>query len=85
MYLNNKFNAEIYLNHDNYHIVIGGRRGRDCMVVGLTTTNASSAYYHLSCEFESAHGDVYSIQYHVIKFVSDRSVVFSGYSGFPHK
>jgi hypothetical protein len=55
------------------------------MIVGLTTTNASSAYYHLSCEFESAHGDVYSIQHYVIKFVSDRSVVFSEYSGFPHK
>jgi hypothetical protein len=30
------------------------------------------------------HGEVYSIQHYVIKFVSDcgRSVVFSGYSGF---
>ena len=22
MYLNNKYNTEMYLNHDNYHIVI---------------------------------------------------------------
>ena len=30
-----------------------------------------------------AHGEVYSIQHYVIKFVSDRSEVFSGYSGSP--
>ena len=30
----------------------GGCRGRDCMVVGFTTTCAISAYHHLSCEFE---------------------------------
>jgi len=29
-----------------------------------------------------AHGEVYSIQHYVIKFVCDLSVVFSGYSGF---
>ena len=28
-------------------------RGRDCMVVGFTTTPAISAYHHYSCEFES--------------------------------
>jgi hypothetical protein len=27
-----------------------GRRGRDRMVVGFTTTCATSAYHHLSCE-----------------------------------
>jgi hypothetical protein len=27
--------------------------GRDCIVVGFTTTYAISAYQHLSCEFES--------------------------------
>jgi len=30
-----------------------GRRGRDNMVVGFTTTYATSAYHHLLCEFES--------------------------------
>jgi len=30
----------------------GGRRGRDRMVVGFTTTCAISAYHHLSCEVE---------------------------------
>jgi hypothetical protein len=28
--------------------------GRDRMVVGLTITNAISAYHHKSCEFESS-------------------------------
>ena len=31
-----------------------------------------------------AHGDVYSIKHYLIKFVSDLSVVFTGYSGFLH-
>jgi hypothetical protein len=34
------------------------------------------------------HGEVYSIQHYVIRFVSvtcDKSVVFSRYSGFLHK
>ena len=30
-----------------------GRRGHDRMIVGFTTTYASSAYHHLSCMFES--------------------------------
>jgi hypothetical protein len=29
-----------------------GRRGRDRMVVGFTTTSNISAYHHYSCEFE---------------------------------
>jgi hypothetical protein len=32
----------------------GGRRGRDRMVVGLTTPCAISPYHHISCQFESA-------------------------------
>jgi len=35
------------------------------------TTLAISAYKHLSCEFESFSGEVYSMQHYVIKFVSD--------------
>ena len=38
-----------------------GRRSRDRMIAGIRTTCATSAY----------HGEVYSIQYYVIKFVSD--------------
>ena len=48
-----------------------GRRGRDCMVVGFTTTYAISAYHHKRCEFESCSGEVHPIQHYVIKFVSD--------------
>jgi hypothetical protein len=33
-----------------------GRRGRDRMVVGFTTTYAISAYHHWCCEFESRSG-----------------------------
>ena len=41
------------------------------MLVGFTTTYAISAYHHKCCEFEPYSGEVYSIQYYVIKFVSD--------------
>jgi hypothetical protein len=41
------------------------------MVVGFTTTYVISAYSHQRCEFESHSGEVYLIQYYVIKFVSD--------------
>jgi hypothetical protein len=57
-----------------------GRRGRVHMVVGFTTTYAISAYHHEWCEFESRSRQ--GVQYYVIKFVSDRSVVFSGSSSF---
>ena len=32
-----------------------------------------------------AHGEVSSMQHYVIKFVSDKSVIFTGYSGFLHQ
>ena len=48
-----------------------GRRGRDRMVVGFTTSYAINAYLHQRCEFESCSGEVYSIQNYVINFVSD--------------
>jgi hypothetical protein len=50
-----------------------GRRGRDRMAVGFTTTFAISAYHHWCCEFESRSGR--GVQHYVIKFVSD--LVFS--------
>ena len=46
-----------------------GRRGRDRIVVGFTTTYAISAYHQWCCEFESWLGRC--VQYYVIKFVSD--------------
>jgi hypothetical protein len=30
-----------------------GRRDHECKVVGFTTSNATSAYHHKFCEFES--------------------------------
>jgi len=50
----------------------GGRHGRDCMVVGFTTTyicNQSQITTNVSSN--PSHGEVYSIQHNVIKFVSD--------------
>ena len=46
-----------------------GRRGRDRMIVGFTTTCAISAYHHRCCAFESRSGR--GVQHYVIKFVSD--------------
>ena len=61
-----------YLNLKiNLVFQIRGRRDRNRMVVGLTTTYATGAYHHWSCEFELRLGEVYSIQHYVIKFVSD--------------
>ena len=51
------------------------------MVVGFTTTYAISVYHHYSCEFESTHGDVNSIQYDVINFVSDLRQRNNNFSG----
>ena len=48
-----------------------GHHGRDHMIVGFTTTYASSAHHHYSCEFESHSGKVCTIQLCVIKFVSE--------------
>jgi len=46
-----------------FHWLNRDRRDRDCMVVGLTTTCATSS--------NPADDEVYSIQYYVIKFVGD--------------
>jgi hypothetical protein len=54
-----------------------GRRGRDRMEVGFTTTYAISAYHHWCCEFESRSGR--GVQHYMIKFVSDLRQV----GGFP--
>ena len=50
-------------------VLVSGRRRRDHMVVGFTTTYAISAYHHWCCEFESRSGR--GVQHSVIKFVSD--------------
>jgi len=52
-----------------------GRRGRDRIVVGFTTTYVINVYRHYSCEFKPQSGEVYSIQHYVIKFVVDLRLV----------
>ena len=44
-------------------------RGRDRMLVCLTTTYTISVYHHIYCEFESRPGR--GVQHDVIKFISD--------------
>ena len=63
--------SNLWQSRTNVKICLRGCRGHDNMVVGFITTYAISAYYHWHCEFESRTGEVYSIQYYVIKFVSD--------------
>ena len=59
----------LYMSNSNYIILFErGRRGRDRLEVGFTTTCVISAYYHLSCEFEPLSRQ---IQHYVIRFVSD--------------
>ena len=49
-----------------------GRRGRDRMVVGLTTIPAQLVpITTIVLSSNPAHGEVYSIQHYVIKVVSD--------------
>jgi len=48
-----------------------GHRGRDRMVVVLTTTHQSVSITIKVVSSNPAHGEVYSIQHYVIKFVSD--------------
>jgi hypothetical protein len=50
-------------------VCLQGRRDRDRMAVGFTTTYANGAYHHLCGEFESHSGR--GVQHYVIKFVSD--------------
>jgi hypothetical protein len=54
------------------------RHGRSCLVVGFRTTYASVPITTKVMSLNPAHGEVYSIQHYVIKFVSGLSQV----SGF---
>ena len=76
-------NRTIYswFNYSNY---TRGRRGRVRMA-WFTTTCAISAYHHWCCEFESLSG--WGVQHCVISLsvICNRSVVFSGSSGFLHQ
>ena len=48
-----------------------GRREFDRMVIGFTTTYATSAYHHKRYELDFRAREVYSIEHYVIKFVRD--------------
>ena len=50
------------------------------MVIGFTTTYAISAYTTKVVSLNLTPGEVYLIQHHVIKFVSDLWQVRPGYS-----
>ena len=56
---------------------IWGRRGRDRMVVGFTTTYAIGAHHHWCCGFD--------IMWWSLSVTCGRSVVFSRSSGFLHQ
>ena len=83
-YKTHRVNKLVFLR--DFDVVLLSMQTRDCrgldrMVVGFTTIYAISAYHHWCCEFESRSGR--GEQHYVIKFVSDRSVIFSRSSGFP--
>ena len=59
--MNNNINSIQYVDEGR-----GGRRGRDRGVVGFTTTSAITEVVSSN----PVHGEVYSIQHYVLKFVS---------------
>jgi hypothetical protein len=60
-------------------IYCSGRHGGDHIVVAFTTTCITSAYHHLSCEFESRSWRSVLIQHYVIMFVNDLGRQVSGF------
>jgi hypothetical protein len=72
-----------------FYIVLNSEVGRcgsdrDRMVVGFTTTNVPVQAVPITIKVVSSnlvHGDMYSMQHYVIKFVSDLRQV----SGFLHQ
>ena len=55
----------------NISLYCKSRGGRDRRAVGFTTTYAINVYHTKAVSSNPVHGEVYSIQYCVIKFVSD--------------
>ena len=55
-----------------FSFIYKGCRGRDCIVVGFAITCVQSMPITTKIvSLNPAHGEVYSIQHYVIKFVSD--------------
>ena len=69
--------TQIFISTKYIHIGIRGRRSRDSMLVGFTTTYICN---QLCCEFELHSGKMYSLS-----VTCGRSVVFSVYSGYFHQ
>ena len=78
-----KISFKLLLTSNTHHVGTMGRRGRDSMVAGFTTTYAISSYHHICCEFESRSGR--GVQQYTIKFVNDLRHVggFTLVLGFP--
>jgi len=78
-----------YIIIDKISVCSGGRRVRDRMVVGFTTTWTINAYHHENCEFEpcSWQGELDIPVCDKVCYIvtCGRSVVFSGYSDFLHQ
>ena len=66
-----------------YLYVKKDRRDCDRMIVGFTSTCAVSAYHQYSYEFQPVHGEVYSIQHYLMKFVSNLQQVGVFFPGTP--
>ena len=84
------------VQHSNFHFIHDRIMNRKLLhlsikgplwpwLYGSWIYKAISAYHHVCCEFASRSGR--NVHYYVIKFVSDldRSMVFSGSSGFLHQ
>ena len=71
----------------HFHSCIWDRCGRDRMVVRFTLPVQSMPITTNVVSWKPVHGEVYSVQQYVISLsvTCDRSVVFSGYSGFLHQ
>ena len=54
----------------SFHLWHRGRRSRDRMAVGFTTTCAINALITKAVSSNHTQGEVYSIQHYVIKYIS---------------
>jgi hypothetical protein len=69
--MNNKSSTICFPSYTFLIIEFRGRHGRDRMVVGFPTTCASVPITTNVVSSNPVHGEVYSIQHYMIKFVSD--------------
>jgi hypothetical protein len=60
-----------YMNDSQHNKATRGRRGRDRMVVSFMLLMQSVPITTIVVSSNSDHGEVYSIQHNVIKFVND--------------